>query len=72
MVFLIKTTAGLADKQFAVQTLTLAVDQEFEGLQTADAEGITEFRLIFQQLFLVVLFHNFGLEFPALIMNIID
>lgn len=47
MFLLVKSAAGLAYKELAVQTLALAVDEEFEGLKTADAERIAEFGLIF-------------------------
>ncbi|TNN40455.1 hypothetical protein EYF80_049377 [Liparis tanakae] len=43
-------TAGLADEELAVQTLTLAVDQELEGLQTSDAVGLGQAALVAQQL----------------------
>lgn len=65
MFFLVKSAAGLAYKELTVQTLALAVDKEFEGLQTADAEKIAEFGLIFQQLSLCILFDYFGLQFPT-------
>lgn len=65
MFLLVKSAAGLAYKELAVQTLALAVDEEFEGLKTADAERIAEFGLIFQQLSLCILFHYFGLQLPT-------
>lgn len=53
--------AGLADVEMAVQTLALAVHQEFEGLQAADAVGSSEVGLRFQELSLCVLFLNLSL-----------
>jgi len=58
---LVVQTAGLADEELAVQTLTLAVDQELEGLQTSNAVGLGQAGLVAQQLPLGVFFFNLGL-----------
>lgn len=36
MLLLVVATAGLTDVELAVETLTLAVDQELEGLETSN------------------------------------
>lgn len=38
MLLLVVATAGLADVELAVQALTLAIDQELEGLETSNTE----------------------------------
>lgn len=53
--------AGLADVETAVQTLTLAVHQEFEWLQAANAVRCRQAGLRFQELSLCVLFLNLSL-----------
>lgn len=58
---LVEAAAGLADVQLAVQTLALGVDQELEGLETADAVALSQPGLVAQQLSLCVLFLNFCL-----------
>lgn len=58
MLLLVVQAAGLADVQLAVQTLTPAVHQELEGLQTANTVRLTQTALVPQQLPLGVLFFN--------------
>lgn len=58
---LVVVTAGLADVKLAVQTLTLGVDQELEGLKTSNAVGLGQAGLVTQQLSLGVFFFNLGL-----------
>lgn len=53
--------ASLADVEMAVQTLTLAVHQELEGLQAANAVGSSEVGLRAQELSLCVLLLKLGL-----------
>ena len=60
---LVVAAAGLAGVQLAVQTLPLAVHQELEGLQAADAEGVRQAGLgAHQDLSLGVLLLYLGLQ----------
>ena len=43
---LVVAAAGLADVMVAVQTLTSAVDQELEGLETPNAVGLSQAGLV--------------------------
>lgn len=61
MLPLVVTTTGFADVELAVQTLTLAVDQELEGLETSNTVRLSQAGLIAQQLSLGVFFFNPGL-----------
>lgn len=61
---LVVEAAGLADVELTVQTLTLAVDQELERLQTADAVRVGQARLVAQQLSLGVFSFDLGLKLP--------
>lgn len=56
--------AGLADVELAVQALALAVDQELERLETADAVRLRQTGLAPQQLPLGVFSLNLGLKLP--------
>lgn len=62
VLLLVVAAAGLAGVHVTVQTLTLAVDQELEGLQATDAEGVRQLALRTQQLALRVLLLNFSLQ----------
>lgn len=48
MFLLVVAAARLANVQLTVQTLTLAVDQELEGVETVDAERLRHAGLIAQ------------------------
>lgn len=52
------SAASLADVETAVQTLSLAVHQELEGMQAADTVGSSEIGLRAQELSLCVLLLN--------------
>jgi len=65
VLLLVVAAAGLAGVQLAVQTLPLAVDQELEGLEAADAMGVGQVGLVPQQLLLVVLLLDLGLQLAA-------
>lgn len=62
MFFLVVVTAGLADEQLTVETLTSDVDEELEGLETANTMRLDEAALVPQQLSLGVLSFNLGLQ----------
>lgn len=59
---LVVAAAGLADVELAVQTLTLGVDQELEGLQTSNTVRLSQAALVSQQLSLGVFFFNLCLQ----------
>lgn len=61
---LVVAAAGLADVELAVQTLTLGVDQELEGLQTSNTVRLSQAALVSQQLSLGVFFFNLCLQVP--------
>lgn len=65
MLLLVVAAAGLAGVHAAVQTLALAVDQELEGLQAADAHRVGHVALRAQQLSLRVLLLNLILQITA-------
>lgn len=60
-----EAAAGAADVKLAVQTLTLDVDQEPEGLKAADAVGLGQAAPAPQQLPLGVFFLYFTLQFAG-------
>lgn len=62
MLLLVVAAAGLAGEHATVETLSLAVHQELEGLQAADAQRVGQFTLRPQQLLLRVLFLDLGLQ----------
>lgn len=62
VLLLVVAAAGLAGEHVTVQTLTLAVDQELEWLQAADAEGVRQLALRTQQLALRVLLLDLSLQ----------
>lgn len=61
---LVVAAAGLADVELAVQTLTLGVDQELEGLQTSNTVRLGQAALVSQQLSLGVFFFYLCLQVP--------
>lgn len=61
---LVVAAAGLADVELAVQTLTLGVDQELEGLQTSNTVRLSQAALVSQQLSLGVFFFYLCLQVP--------
>lgn len=61
ILLLVVTAAGLADEEMAVQTLSLAVDQELERLEATNTERFGQAGLVPQQLSLGVFLLNFGL-----------
>lgn len=65
VLLLVVAAAGLAGVHPAVQALPLAVHQELEGLQAADAVGVGQAGLGAQQLPLVVLLLDLGLQLAA-------
>ena len=65
MLLFIVAAAGLAGVELAVQALALAVHQELERLQAADAVGVRQAGLSAQQLSLGVLFLDLCLQVPA-------
>lgn len=65
MLLLVVAAAGLAGEHEAVQTLALAVDQELEGLQAADAVRVRQLGLGAQQLSLRVLLRYLSLQISA-------
>lgn len=62
VLLLVVAAAGLAAVHVAVQTLTLAVDQELKGLQAADAQRVGQLVLRAQQLSLRILLLDFSLQ----------
>lgn len=60
MLLLVIAAAGLAGEHAAVQALPLAVDQELERLQTADAQRVGQLLLRAEQLPLGVLLFDPG------------
>lgn len=65
MLLFVVAAAGLAGEHTAVQALALAVDQELEGLQAADAQRVGQLLLGAQQLPLRALLLNLGLQVAA-------
>ena len=61
---LVVAAAGLADVELTVQTLTLGVDQELEGLQTSNTVWLSQAALVSQQLSLGVFFFYLCLQIP--------
>lgn len=62
---LVVAAAGLAGEQLAVETLALAVDQELERLEAADAVRLRQAALPAQKLYLTVLLLNLSLQFTG-------
>lgn len=65
VLLLVVAAAGLAGVHATVQTLTFVVDQEPEGLQAADAEGVGRAVLGAQQLPLGALLQDPALQLPG-------
>lgn len=65
LLLLVVAAAVLAGVEAAVQALSLAVQQELEGLEAVDAVGFVEVGLIRQKLSLAALLVNLAFQLPA-------